>query len=365
MVHDPQHNDAAPQGQGAGERVAKALARAGVASRRDVERLIEAGRVALNGRVLTTPAVKVEPGDILTVDGEVVNEPEPARLFRYHKPVGLVTSHKDPQGRPTVFAALPPGLPRLISVGRLDLNSEGLLLLTNDGGLARALELPETAILRRYRARAHGRITQEKLDTLKNGITVEGVRYGPIEARLDKAKEGPQGANVWISVALTEGKNREVRRVLEALGLKVNRLIRLAYGPFALGTLGVGELEEVGPRVIREQLAAHIDPDNLPKGDRPQWTPPKRAAGARRAPKAPGAAAAEAAAAAEPPKKKTYKAGWAKPKIKPGPSRPVKPKPKQIDGPRGKTAGPGGAARRNGPSRPPAPRAGGGPKRRG
>ena len=149
MIHDPQRTGAAPEGQGAGERVAKALARAGVASRRDVERLIEAGRVALNGKVLTTPAVKVEPGDILTVDGEVVNEPEPARLFRYHKPVGLVTSHKDPQGRPTVFAALPPGLPRLISVGRLDLNSEGLLLLTNDGGLARALELPETAILRR------------------------------------------------------------------------------------------------------------------------------------------------------------------------------------------------------------------------
>ncbi|MFC3079130.1 pseudouridine synthase [Phenylobacterium terrae] len=366
MVHDPQHTDAAPQGQGAGERVAKALARAGVASRRDVERLIEAGRVALNGKVLTTPAVKVEPGDILTVDGEVVNEPEPARLFRYHKPVGLVTSHKDPQGRPTVFAALPPGLPRLISVGRLDLNSEGLLLLTNDGGLARALELPETAILRRYRARAHGRITQDKLDTLKNGITVEGVRYGPIEARLDKAKEGPQGANVWISVTLTEGKNREVRRVLEALGLKVNRLIRLAYGPFALGTLGVGEIEEVGPRVIREQLSAHIAPENLPKGERPQWTPPKRPAGAgRRAPKAPGAAVSEASPA-EAPKKKAYKPGWAKPKIKPGPPRPAKAKPKRVDGPpRGKAAGPAGAARRTGPARPPAPRPGGGPRRRG
>jgi 23S rRNA pseudouridine2605 synthase len=365
MVHDPQRTGAALEGQGAGERVAKALARAGVASRRDVERLIAAGRVALNGQVLTTPAVKVEPGDILTVDGEVVNEPEPARLFRYHKPVGLVTSHKDPQGRPTVFAALPPGLPRLISVGRLDLNSEGLLLLTNDGGLARALELPETAILRRYRARAHGRITQEKLDTLKNGITVEGVRYGPIEARLDKAKEGPQGANVWISVTLTEGKNREVRRVLEALGLKVNRLIRLAYGPFALGTLEVGELEEVGPRVIREQLAAHIDPANLPKGDRTQWTAPKRPAGAgRRAAKAPGAALAEAPAA-EAPKKKSYKTGWAKPKIKPGPPRPAKAKPRHIDGPPGKAAGPAAAGRRSGPARPPAPRPGGGSKRRG
>lgn len=364
MVHDPQRTGAAPEGQGAGERVAKALARAGVASRRDVERLIAAGRVALNGQVLTTPAVKVEPGDILTVDGEVVNEREPARLFRYHKPVGLVTSHKDPQGRPTVFGALPPGLPRLISVGRLDLNSEGLLLLTNDGGLARALELPETAILRRYRARAHGRITQDRLDTLKNGITVEGVRYGPIEARLDKAKEGPQGANVWISVTLTEGKNREVRRVLEALGLKVNRLIRLAYGPFALGTLEVGELEEVGPRVIREQLAAHIEAENLPKGDRPQWTAPKRPAGAgrRAAPKVTGATPAEAA---EPPKKKAYKAGWAKPKIKPGPPRPVKAKARQVDGPRGRTAGPAAPARRAGPARPPSPRPGGGPKRRG
>lgn len=365
MVHDPQRTDAAPEGQGAGERVAKALARAGVASRRDVERLIEAGRVALNGQVLTTPAVKVEPGDILTVDGEVVNEPEPARLFRYHKPVGLVTSHKDPQGRPTVFAALPPGLPRLISVGRLDLNSEGLLLLTNDGGLARALELPETAILRRYRARAHGRITQEKLDTLKNGITVEGVRYGPIEARLDKAKEGPQGANVWISVTLTEGKNREVRRVLEALGLKVNRLIRLAYGPFALGTLGAGEMEEVGPRVIREQLAAHISPENLPKGDRPQWTAPKRAAGGRRAPKAPGEASSQSPAA-EAPKKKAYKPGWAKPKIKPGPARPPKPKAKHVEGPRARPVGQApAAARRSGPARSPAPRPGGGPKRRG
>jgi len=200
-----------------------------------------------------------------------VGEPEPARLFRYHKPVGLVTTHKDPAGRPTVFDALPDGLPRLISVGRLDLNSEGLLLLTNDGGLARALEMPSSAVVRRYRARAHGRTTQEKLDTLKHGITVEGVRYGPIEAKLDKAKEGPQGANLWLTVTLHEGKNREVRRVLEALGLKVNRLIRLAYGPLALGTLGVGEIEEVGPRVVREQFAEHIEPENLPTGERPQY----------------------------------------------------------------------------------------------
>jgi 23S rRNA pseudouridine2605 synthase len=286
---------------------------------------------------LTTPAVKVEAGDILTVDGEVVGEAEPARLFRYHKPVGLVTTHKDPQGRPTVFAALPTGLPRLISVGRLDLNSEGLLLLTNDGGLARGLELPAAGIVRRYRARAHGRITQERLDKLKDGITVEGVRYGPIEARLDKAKEGPQGANLWLTVALAEGKNREVRRVLEALGLKVNRLIRLSYGPFALGPLEAGEIEEVGPRVIREQLAALIDPANLPKGERPQFqrartpTPGRRARSAPN-PDAPARRAApvegRSAPAGEPPKKKAYKAGWARPKPRSGPPRkPGGPKP--------------------------------------
>ena len=281
--HPDEHTGPGGEGQaeGAGERVAKALARAGVASRRDVERLIGEGRVALNGRVLDSPAVKVDAGDVLTVDGKVVEAAEPTRLWRYHKPVGLVTTHKDPHDRPTVFKALPPELPRLISVGRLDLNSEGLLLLTNDGGLARALELPATGIVRRYRARAHGRITQDRLDKLKDGITVEGVRYGPIEARLDKAKEGPQGANLWLTVTLHEGKNREVRRVLEALGLKVNRLIRLSYGPFALGTLGVGEIEVVGPRVIREQLAEFILPEIMPKGERPQYRSP--AAKSRRA----------------------------------------------------------------------------------
>lgn len=325
--------------------MAKALARAGVASRREVERLIEAGRVALNGQVLTTPAVKVEAGDVLTVDGQVIGAPEPARLFRYHKPTGLVTTHKDPQGRPTVFEALPPGLPRLISVGRLDLNTEGLLLLTNDGGLARALELPQTAIVRRYRARARGRITQERLDRLKNGVTVEGVQYGPIEATLDKAKEGPPGtlsaANLWITLTLSEGKNREVRRVLESLGLTVNRLIRLAYGPFALGTLSVGEVEEVGPRVIREQLAAHIDPQNLPKGDRAQWKKPA-VQGKRRAPQTEDEAerAHRQRTAAEAPKKKEYKPGWAKPKPK---------KPGGIP-PKGRGGGP--AAKPSGSARP-------------
>lgn len=323
MVHDPlrpqpddpgqaHDSDGGPEG---GERVAKLLARAGVGSRRDVERLIAEGRVGLNGRTLETPAVKVEPGDILTVDGEVIGEPEPARLFRYHKPVGLVTTHKDPNNRPTVFGALPNGLPRLISVGRLDINSEGLILLTNDGELARALEMPSTAIVRRYRARAHGRTTQEKLDTLKDGITVEGVRYGPVEAKLDKAKEGPQGANLWLTVSLHEGKNREVRRVLEAIGLKVNRLIRLAYGPLALGTLGVGELEEVGPRVVREQFAEHIDPANLPTGERPQYRSPNKSA-SRRAQEEAKVTADLAPARAGPREKPVYKAGWAKPKAK-------------------------------------------------
>lgn len=343
MVHDPQRTQSPPSGQakdGGGDRVAKALARAGVASRRDVERLIEEGRVALNGQVLTTPAVKVEAGDILTVDGAVVNAAEPARLFRYHKPVDLVTTHKDPQGRPTVFAALPEGLPRLISVGRLDINSEGLLLLTNDGGLARSLELPASGIQRRYRARAHGRVTQDKLDTLKKGVTVEGVSYGSIDARLDKAKEGPQGANVWITVTLAEGKNREVRRVLESLGLKVNRLIRLSYGPLALGALGLGEIEEVGPRVIREQFADFIDPANLPTGDRPQFKGVKGGV-ARRGAQAKvegGAGAAgprRGAKSAEPAPKKVYKAGWAKAKPKVRPS-----------------GGAGGARKPGGPKRP-------------
>jgi 23S rRNA pseudouridine2605 synthase len=300
----PEHGSSAPPA--AGERVAKALARAGVASRREVERLIAEGRVALNGTALMTPAVNVGPADVLTVDGKPVAAAEPTRLFRYHKPSGLVTSHDDPRGRPTVFAALPSGLPRLISIGRLDLNSEGLLLLTNDGELARALELPSGGWRRRYRARAYGRIDQARLDTLQDGITVAGVRYGPIEARLDKAKEGATGANLWLTVTLAEGKNREVRRVLEALGLTVNRLIRLAYGPFALGTLATGAVEEVGPRVIREQLAGLVAPQNMPSGDRPLF---KAATAASRR------AAAASATGGEPrPPQITYKPGWARPK---------------------------------------------------
>jgi 23S rRNA pseudouridine2605 synthase len=320
-MHAPKRHPPAGPGQGpdenGGERVAKVLARAGVASRRDVERLIGEGKVALNGVVLESPAVKVGPRDVLTVDGTAVSAAEPARLFRYHKPAGLMTTHKDPKGRPTVFDALPPGLPRLISVGRLDLSSEGLLLLTNDGGLARALELPSTGLKRRYRARALGRIDQERLDKLQDGITVEGVRYGAIEAHLDKAKEGARGANLWLTISIAEGKNREVRRVLEALGLKVNRLIRIAYGPFSLGTLPAGAAEEVGPRVIREQLAEFIAPASLPKGERALWKPP--AEPAARSP------VRRARPETETPKpRKTYKAGWARAKAPSGRHTPPK-----------------------------------------
>jgi 23S rRNA pseudouridine2605 synthase len=247
-----------------GERIAKALARAGVCSRRDAERLIAEGRVSVNGRKLDTPAVKVRQGDDIRVDGKRIEAAEQARLWRYHKPSGLVTTHRDPKGRPTVFSRLPPELPRVISVGRLDLTSEGLLLLTNDGALARQLELPASGWTRRYRARAFGAITQAELDTLAQGVEIEGVRYGPIVAELDQTK----GSNVWITVALTEGKNREVRRVLDHLGLKVNRLIRTAYGPFQLGALAAGGVEEVSPRVIRDQLGHGAPP--VPKRRKPK-----------------------------------------------------------------------------------------------
>jgi len=253
------------------ERIAKTMARAGIASRREVERLIGLGQVAVNGKILDTPATLVTRDDVITVNGKPIGAAQATRVWRYHKPAGLVTSHGDPQGRPTVFDALPSGLPRVISVGRLDLNTEGLLILTNDGELSRALELPSTELVRQYRARARGRITQAELDKLKDGVTVDGIRYGPIEATLDKAKEKAEGekssANLWISVSITEGKNREVRKVLESIGLTVNRLIRLAYGPFQLGTLPVGSVEEVGPRVIRELLSEHIRPENLPTGN--------------------------------------------------------------------------------------------------
>lgn len=223
------------------QRIAKLLARAGIASRREVERMIAEGRIAIGGATVETPATLLTSLHGVTVDGRPVREPAPARLFRYHKPAGLLTAERDPKGRPTIYDRLPKGLPRLMPVGRLDLNTEGLLLLTTDGGLKRQLELPATGVERTYRARAFGEISQERLEKLFDGIEIDGVRYGPIDANLERRT----GRNQWIEMKLREGKNREVRRVLEHLGLKVSRLIRTAYGPFQLGDLPAGAVDEV------------------------------------------------------------------------------------------------------------------------
>jgi 23S rRNA pseudouridine2605 synthase len=237
-----------------GERIAKRIARAGLCSRREAEQWIFAGRVEVNGKKIASPALDVSAADRIKVDGKPLPERERTRLFLYHKRRGLVTSARDPEGRPTIFDRLPQHLPRLVSVGRLDLNTEGLLLLTNDGGLARVLELPKTGWLRRYRVRAHGRVSQAALDALVAGITVDGIRYGPIEARLDRE----QASNVWLTFAMREGKNREIRNVLGALGLQVNRLIRISFGPFQLGELPEGAVAEVATRVLREQIGERI-----------------------------------------------------------------------------------------------------------
>jgi 23S rRNA pseudouridine2605 synthase len=249
MDRDSDHN-----GQHSGERIAKAIARAGLCSRREAEAWIAAGRVAVNGAVIASPALNVTSQDRISVDENPLPQRERTRLFLYHKPCGLVTTHADPQGRPTVFKALPKHLPRLMSVGRLDANTEGLLLLTNDGGLARVLELPATGWLRRYRVRAHGRVHPDQLTALRKGIVIDGVRYGSIEAKLDRE----QGANVWLTFAMREGKHREVKNVLGHLGLAVNRLIRVSFGPFQLGDLPEGEVEEVKTRILREQLGEKI-----------------------------------------------------------------------------------------------------------
>jgi 23S rRNA pseudouridine2605 synthase len=231
----PQERESGPQ------RIAKLLARAGVASRREIERMIAEGRIALNGEKLTTPATLLESLEGVTVDGKAVRPPAATRLFRFYKPQATLTAERDPKGRPTVYDRLPPGLPRLVPVGRLDFMTEGLLLLTNDGGLKRQLELPKTGVLRTYRARAYGQVSQAQLEKLAEGITIGGIHYGSINANLERRT----GSNCWVEMSLTEGKNREVRRVLAHLGLQVSRLIRTAYGPLTLQGLAPGDVDEV------------------------------------------------------------------------------------------------------------------------
>ena len=239
----------------AGERIAKVMARAGVCSRREAERLIAQDRVEVNGKPVTTPATLVSPEDEIKLDGERVQKPEGPRLWRFHKPTGLVTSHADEKGRPTVFDQLPDNLPRVISVGRLDLNSEGLLLLTNSGTLSRALEHPSKGWVRRYRARVYGAVTKSGLEALKRGVVVNDVKYGAIDAAIDDQKPG---SNTWLTVSLAEGKNREVRKALAHIGLTVTRLIRTAYGPFQLGNLKTGAVEEITGKVLKEQLGKQL-----------------------------------------------------------------------------------------------------------
>ncbi len=250
-----------PETDTKGERIAKRLARAGLCSRREAERWIAAGRVTLDGERLTSPAVDVRAGARITVDGRPLRAAEPTRLWRYHKPRGLICAERDPRGRPSVFDALPDTMPRVVSVGRLDIASEGLLLLTNDGALARRLELPSTGWLRRYRVRAFGRPREDALAELAEGVTIDGVAYGAVQARLDRQ----QGGNAWFTIGLREGKNREVRRLMEHMGLTVNRLIRTAFGPFQLGNLAAGAVAEVPAKVLADQLGANAAEAPKPK----------------------------------------------------------------------------------------------------
>ena len=233
-----------------GDRIAKVLARAGVASRREAEKIIADKRVSVNGKIITTPALNVLPSAEILLDGQPIAAAEPPKLWRYHKPRGLVTTERDPQSRPTVFAAMPEGLGRLLSVGRLDINTQGLLLMTNHGGLKRHLELPDTGWLRRYRVRAFGRPDMARLNDIKHGVVIDRINYRPVDLEVERQ----QGDNFWLNVSLREGKNREIKKLLEYAGLQVNRLIRLSFGPFQLGHLDEGAVEEVPRRVLRQQL---------------------------------------------------------------------------------------------------------------
>ncbi len=268
-----------------GDRIAKTLSRAGIASRREAERMIAEGRVMVNGKVIDSPALNVTAADKIVVDGKAVGTPDAPRLWLYHKPAGLITTDNDEEGRETIYDGLPPEMPRVMSVGRLDLNSEGLLILTNDGGVKRMMELPTTGWLRRYRVRINGSVSEAKLDQLREGISVDGIHYLPMDATFDRQ----QGANAWLTIAIREGKNREIRRTMQALGVKVNRLIRVSYGPFQLGNLAAGEVEEVRQKVVKDQLGLHTDPQ--PKrtrkpggkpGGKPRFTGPTKSPAANR-----------------------------------------------------------------------------------
>ena len=250
--------DTPPKTTATGNRIAKVLARAGIASRRGAEDIITAGRISVNGRRIDSPALNVTDSDLITVDGKPLNAPEPERMWLYHKPAGLVTTDSDEKGRRTIYDALPDDMPRVMSVGRLDINSEGLLLLTNDGGIKRKLELPSTGWMRRYRVRINGRPTDATLEPLRKGLTVDGERFQPMQVTLDRQ----QGANAWVTIGLREGKNREIRRAMESVGLIVNRLIRISYGPFQLGELKAGAVEELRRKIVRDQLGLETVADD-------------------------------------------------------------------------------------------------------